>query len=179
MTMTVTFIFVLAGLLALSFLMRLAKVRGLANRRGEDTAGQIRPVDVEAFRNLIDPAEAQFLRSNLPPPEFRRVERQRLRAAVEYISCAAYNAKVLMRMGETARNSPEPAVAEAGEKLVNTAIRLRVYAFQVTAKLYLRMVFPGAQFAPVGLAENYERMTGLVLLLGRMENARRNVSSAL
>jgi hypothetical protein len=41
------------------------------------------------------------------------------------------------------------------------------------------MVFPGAPFAPVGLAENYERMTGLVLLLGRMETARRNVSSAV
>ena len=151
----------------------------MAHRRGADTAGEIRPVDVEAFRNLIDPAEAQFLRSNLPPPEFRKVQRQRLRAAVEYISCAAHNAKVLMRMGEAARRSPEPAVAEAGEKLVNTAIRLRVYAFQATVKLYLRMVFPGAHLAPVGLAENYERMTGLVLLLGRMESARRNVSSAL
>lgn len=177
--MTVTFILILAGLLALWFLTRLAKLRSLANRRGVDTAGKIRPVDVEAFRNLIDPAETEFLRSNLPPPEFRKVERQRLRAAVEYISCAAQNAKVLMRTGEAARHSPELAVAEAGEKLVNTAIRLRVYAFQVTAKLYLRMVFPGAQLAPVGLAENYERMTGLVLLLGRMENARRNVSSAL
>jgi hypothetical protein len=177
--MTVTFILVLAGLLALSFLIRLAKLRTVAQRRGADTAGEVRPVDVEAFRNLIDPAETAFLRSNLPPPEFRKVERQRLRAAVEYISCAAHNARVLMRMGEAARHSPEPAVAEAGEKLVNTAIRLRVYAFQVTAKLYLRMVLPGAQLAPVGLAEHYERMTGLVLLLGRMENARRNASSAL
>jgi hypothetical protein len=176
--MTVTFILVLAGLLALLFLMRLAKGRSLAHRREPDAAGEIRPVDVEAFRNLIDPAEAQFLRSNLPPPEFRKVQRERLRAAVEYISCAAHNAKVLMRMGEAARRSAEPAVAEAGEKLVNTAIRLRVYAFQATGKLYLRMVFPGAQLAPVGLAENYERMTGLVLLLGRMETARRNVSSA-
>jgi hypothetical protein len=177
--MTVTFILVLVGLLALFSLIRLAKVRSLSHRRGAETAGEIRPVDIEAFRNLIDPAETKFLRSNLPPPEFRKVERQRLRAAVEYISGAAHNAKVLMRMGEAARQSPEPAVAEAGEKLVNTAIRLRVFAFQVTAKLYLRMVLPGAQLAPVGLAENYERMTGLVLLLGRMENARRNVSSAL
>jgi hypothetical protein len=177
--MTVTFILVLAGVLALLFLVWLAKVRSVAHRRGADTAGEIRPVDVEAFRNLIDPAETKFLRSNLPLPEFRKVERQRLRAAVDYIAGAAYNAKVLMRMGEAARESPEPAVAEAGEKLVNTAIRLRVYAFQVTAKLYLRMLLPGAQLAPVGLAENYERMTALVLLLGRMENARRNVSSAL
>ena len=176
--MTVTFILVLAGLLALLFLARLAQGRSLANRRAPDAAGDIRPVDVEAFRNLIDPAEAQFLRSNLPAPEFRNVQRERLRAAVEYISCAAHNAKVLMRMGEAARHSPEPAVAEAGERLVNTAIRLRVYAFQATVKLYLSMVFPGAHLAPVGLAENYERMTGLVLLLGRMETARRNVSSA-
>ena len=177
--MTVTLILVFTGLLALAFLVRLAKGQTLANRRGEDAAGEIHPVDVEAFRNLIDSAEAQFLRSNLPPPEFRKVQRERLRAAVEYISCVAHNAKVLMRMGENARHSPEPAVAEAGEKLVNIAIRLRVYALQATAKLYLRMVFPGAPFAPVGLAESYERMTGLVLLLGRMETARRNVSSAV
>jgi hypothetical protein len=176
--MTVTFILVLAALLALWFLIRLAKGQSWAARREPDTCGEIRPVDVEAFRNLIDPAEAQFLRFNLPPPEFRKVQRERLRAAVEYISCAADNAKVVMRMGEAARHSPEPSVAEAGEKLVNTAIQLRAYAFQATLKLYLRMVFPEAQFAPVGLAENYERMTGLMLLLGRMETVHRNVSSA-
>ena len=176
--MTITLILVLMGLLALLFLVRLAKGRGLAIRRPEDLAGLIRPVDVEAFRNLIDPAEEQFLRSNLPPAEFRKIQRERLRAAADYVSCAAQNAAMLIRMGEAARTSPEPSVAEAAEKLVDTAIRLRILAFQAIAKLYWGIIFPSAKLPSVGLAENYERMTGLVLLLSRVQTAPRNLSSA-
>src|SRR5271169_2783569 len=101
--MTIALTLVLFSLLALLFLIRLAKGRVLA--AADDRTGHLRPVDIEAFRNLIDPAEAEFLRSRLPPSEFRAIQRERLRAAAEYISSAARNAAVLVRMGEAARLS--------------------------------------------------------------------------
>jgi hypothetical protein len=176
--MTITLILVLLAVLTLLYLLRLAKGRGLAIRNVEDLAGGIRPVDIEAFRNLIDPTEQEFLRARLSHADFKRVQRDRLRAAIEYISGAAHNASVLIRMGEAARLSPDASVAEAGEKLVNSGIRLRLYSLQAIARLYLSIALPGVRISTVGLAESYERMTGLVFLLKRLESSSRRVSAA-
>jgi hypothetical protein len=139
----------------------------------------IRPVDIEAFRNLIDPREEQFLRGNLSPAEFRAIHRQRLRAAIEYLQCAAHNASVLLYLGEAARQSAEPAIAEAGNKLVDNALRLRLYAFRAIGMFYLAMVFSNTPISPMGVAERYERMTRLVILLGCLQYPSRDVAAAL
>jgi hypothetical protein len=164
-----TFALVVAGLFALLFLIRLAKGRSSTANRLDDLTGCLRPVDVEAFRNLIDPGEEEFLRANLLPAEFRTIHRERLRAAVEYISCAAQNAAILLRLGEAARRSPDSTIAEAGERLVDSAIRLRLYSFLAMAKLRLGILLPGTTISPAGIAEGYERMTGLAVLVGRLQ----------
>jgi hypothetical protein len=176
--MTVTLILVLFALLALLYLLRLAKGHGSAIENVQGLPGGIRSVDIEAFRNLIDPTEEDFLRAHLPRAEFQRIQRERLRAAVEYISAAADNAVALIRMGEEARLSPEASVAEAGAKLVDGGIRLRLYSFQAIARLYMGIVLPGVRISTVGLAESYERMTGLVFLLNRLQSSNRRISAA-
>ena len=173
--MTLTFILVLAGFLSLAALLFLARgysapVSDLANLRE-----QIRILDIEAFRNLIDRREEAFLRERLAPARFRRVQRARQRAAIDYILAAAHNAAILHRFGEAARLSPSPSAVEAGERLVNSAIRFRLYAFQVVAGLYLAMLWPGAPLRPLRIAEGYERMTHLVVLLGCLQPQRREV----
>ena len=174
--MTIALILVILALLALLFLLRIAKGRASDSTSVADLASSIRPVDIEAFRNLVDPAEEQFLEANLSPVEFRRIQRERVRAAIEYISCAAGNAAILIRLGEVARRSPDAAIAEAGDKLVDNAIRLRLYAFQSVARLYVGFILPGAYLAPAGLAESYEQMTGLVRSLGRLQYQARESS---
>jgi hypothetical protein len=176
--MTITLILVLLAVLALLFLLRLAKGRGLAIKNVEGLAGRILPVDIEAFRNLIDPTEEEFLRINLPRAEFKRIQRERLRAALDYVSAAAHNASVLIRTGEAARLSPDASIAEAGTKLVDSGIRLRLYSFQAKARLYLGIALPGVRISTVGLAESYERMTGLVFLLNRLQSSSRRVPAA-
>jgi len=175
--MIITFALVFLALLALLFLVRMAKGRAFPVRSG-DQPSEIRPVDIAAFRNLVDPAEEEFLRSNLPPSQFRKVQRERLRAAAAYVSCAARNAAILAQAGETARRSSDPAVAKAGESLVDSAIRLRLFAFRALSKLYLGIVFPGSQASAAGVAESYERMTRVVFLLGRLQHGNRETSVA-
>jgi len=177
--MIITLILVVAAALSLVFMLWVAKGRSSAISRVEDLARHLRPVDIQAFRILVDPLETQFLWSRLPRAEFRKIQRRRLHAAVQYISCAARNAAILIRIGEAARRSPEPSVAAAGEKLVNTAIRLRIFSFQAMMKLYLGMILPGARVSAGDLAENYERMTGLVFLLGRLQRPAAGVSVAI
>ncbi len=169
--------FVMIGLLALGLLLQLRRGRTSA-RVLENPAGYIRSVDIEAFRNLIDPEEENFLRRRLPPAEFRRIQRERLRAAVEYISCAAQNAAILLRLGEAARSSPDPATAEAAEKLVDHAIRLRLHAFQAIPRLYIGIIFPGWRPSSLRVVESYEQLTRQVVQLG-LQYQVQGVSAAL
>jgi hypothetical protein len=159
--MTLSIILAILALTVPFTIIRLAKRRAIAPH-----IDQIRSVDLRAFRNLMDPEEEEFLRVNLSPEEFRRIQRERLQAAVEYIRCAASNAAILMHIAEAARRSPDPATAQAAIKLIDNAIRLRTYAFQAIPKLYLAMVFPGRRFSPARVAESYELMTRQLVLLG-------------
>ncbi len=177
--MIITLILVVGAALSLVFMLWAAKGRSAAISRVEDLPRRIRPVDIQAFRLLVDPSETQFLRATLSGGDFRRIQRQRLRVAVQYISCAAQNAAVLVRIGESARRSPDPSIAEAGEKLVNTAIRLRIFSFQAMLKLYLEMIMPGLRVSAGDLAESYERMTSLVFLLGRLQRPANGIPAAI
>ncbi len=177
--MITTTIVVLVALLALSCLLWFARSQASVSKALENPAEHIRAVDVEAFRNLIDPDEEEFLRTNLRPAEFRRIQRERLRAAVEYVSCAAQNAAILVRVADAGRRSPDPATAEAAEKLVDNAVRLRLYAFQAIPRLYLGMILPGSRISPARIAESYEQMTRQVVLLGCLQYPTRGVSAAL
>jgi hypothetical protein len=177
--MTITFILVLAGLLALVCLLVLARGRTGSPGNLDQLTSRLRSVDVEAFRNLTDPGEEHYLRTNLSGQDFRKVHRERILAAIEYVSCAARNAAILMRIGDAARHSPNPSTAEAGEKLVDTAIRLRLYAFHALAKLYLGLVLPGSRVSPARIAESYEQMTRLVVMLGVFQQGSQGVAASL
>lgn len=177
--MIITLIFALVFLLALVFSVRLTKGLALSANVLEEPTEHIRAVDVEAFRNLIDPGEEEYLRTNLSPAEFRRIQRERLRAAVEYVSCAAHNAAILLRLADAGRRSSNPATAEAAQKLVDNALRLRLYALHAIPRLYLGMILPGSRISPVRVVDRYEQMTRLVVLLGCLQYPTRGVSAAL
>lgn len=177
--MTIALILVFVSVSAILFLIRLARGHASSAQVLASPAEHIRAVDVEAFRNLMDPDEEEFLRANLPPPEFRRIQRERLRAAVEYVSCAAQNAAILLRLADAGRRSADPATAEAAQKLVDNALRLRLYALHAIPRLYLGMILPGSRISPVRIAERYEQMARLVVLLGCLQYPTRGVSAAL
>jgi hypothetical protein len=176
--MTISIILVVFAFSMLWFFLRLGRVFAVTPRVLENPAEHLQTVDVEAFRNLIDPDEEQYLRDHLRPADFRRIQRERLQAAVEYISCAAQNAAVLVRLGEAARRHPDPATAAAAETLVKNAVQLRLYALQAIPRLYVAMVLPGRRVAPLRVAESYELVTRQVVLLGLRYPAE-GVSAAL
>lgn len=158
---------------ALAILLLLLYLEGGHNssvNRLEDLAGRTRPVDLEAFRNLVDPGEEHFLRTNLLPRQFRAVQRKRMRAALEYVQNTAHNAKFLLRMGEAATRSADPRIAQAGRQLVDSALRLRAYALLSGAKLYVRVMFPQRRLAFGKLADNYQHLSALAGQLALMQH---------
>ncbi len=86
--MTLAIVLIIAAVLGLIFLVRVTFL-GTQQRSGVDQP--LEPIDLEAFRNLTDPAETAYLRHRLPASEFRTVQRARLRAMAS--SCPRCGAK--------------------------------------------------------------------------------------
>ncbi|MGC1644413.1 MAG: hypothetical protein WA741_01175, partial [Candidatus Sulfotelmatobacter sp.] len=63
--MTLAIILVLVAALALIFILGITVSRSLQVSEGANLAGKIQPLDVAAFRNLIDPVEDDYLRRRL------------------------------------------------------------------------------------------------------------------
>lgn len=167
--MTVVLILVaLAASLAVALLLA---VRGQRLRVSglDDLEGRTQHLDLAAFRNLTDPGEEEFLRAELSPTLFRKVQRERLRAAADYVRRAAANAAVLLRIGEAAQRDPQPAVAAAGQELVASALRLRLYTMLALGLLYARIVLPGARLSALPVVDRYERLVDGVARLGRLQ----------
>jgi hypothetical protein len=177
--MTIAVVFAITGLLAFALIVHLAKGHLTTDDNLQKLASQLRHVDVGAFCNLIAASEQEYLRDHLPPREFRTIHRERMLAALEYVRCAARNAAILIRLGESARQHPDPVIRATGEKLLDSGLGLRLYAFQLVPRLYLSMAFP--QVGPVRnvLADTYDTMNRQVIRLSSLQFPTYGMSSAL
>ncbi len=171
--MTFPIFIVVLSVLALAAVLLLA--RGLwSNRSGNaPTLTELQSIDVEAFRNLIDETEEAYLRGNLPRPEFGRVQRERMLAAVEYVRAAYHNAGVLVAIAQEARESADPQVMEAAARLFENAVALRWSAAQVIPRLYWNAVFFGGGGAARNLLERYDKVARQALVLSGLASAGR------
>jgi hypothetical protein len=170
--MNLAIFIVIAALIALGVILRLARVQVLQARQNASLAGAICPIDLQAFRNLINPAEDQYLRRRLPRGQFRRVRRKRLLAMAAYIRIVSDNAGVLLRLGEAALAGGDGRVATAAEQLSNDALLLRRNAAVALARIYLALAWPNSGFAAMRVIDRYERLSGTAMLLGRLQNPR-------
>jgi hypothetical protein len=162
-------ILVVVAVISLVVILRLAVARSLQVRRSAHLDTKIRPMDVNAFRNLINPAEDEFLRHRLPSRDYRRVRRARLGAMAAYVQIAAENAALLVGFGEAALASGDPKLTEAAQQLVNQALVLRRNSAVTLANIYVAMAWPYSGLATVRVIERYEQMSGSAMLLGRLQ----------
>ena len=169
--MNLAIVIVIFAAVALAIILWVAVSRGLqTSGRSRLNSGAIRPIDIEAFRNLIDSAEDGYLRPICRPAEFRAVRRKRLRAMAAYVHVAESNAVVLIRVGEAALASGDEKVAGAAQQLVNDALLLRRNTTLALARIYLALAWPNSGFAAARVIERYEQLSGAAMLLGRLQN---------
>ncbi len=168
--MTLAIFIVTAAAIALAIILQIAISRSLQTSRTAGLGARIQPIDVEAFRNLVDPAEDDYLRLRLPPPQFRQVRRQRLLAMAAYVKAAGRNADVLMRIGHAALASSDARAVQAAQQLVSEAVLLRRNASLSLAKIYVAMAWPNSGLAASRVADGYEHLNGSAMLLGRLQN---------
>jgi hypothetical protein len=167
--MIIAIVLVIASVLALVFILSITLSRSLQVSPGTALALQIRPIDVEAFRNLVDSAEDEYLRQRLPAAEFRLVRRQRLRAMAAYVQVAGRNAAVLVRIGQAAM-AGNAQTADAARRLVDNALLLRRNAAFALVRIYVALAWPNSGLAALPVLQGYEKLNGAAMLLGRLQN---------
>jgi len=168
--MTLAIFLVIAAVLSLVVIVGVAASRGLQLSVRSDLAGQIQPIDVDAFRNLINTADDEFLRVSLAPSQCRAVRRARLQATAAYVLQAGRNAAVLVRIGQAALTANDPRTQHAAERLINDALLLRRNAAFVLLRIYTALAWPNSGLAAAGIADRYEHLSGSAMLLGRLQN---------
>lgn len=168
--MTLAIAIVIAAFLALVLILRIAVSRSLQISAGPNLLAQIQPIDVEAFRNLVNPAEDAYLRRRLTHSRFRQVRRERLRAASAYVRVAGRNATVLVRIGESALATGDPRIADAARVLVNDALMLRRNASFALIGIHMALAWPKSTLATAPVIDGYGRLSNSAMLLGRLQN---------
>ncbi len=166
--MAIVLVVAFAALLAAVFFLRVSRGHAEAISNIDQLSGRTQPVDMQAFRNLVDPAETEFLRRNLPPRDFRAVNRERTYAAAEYVQRIANNAAVLLRLGQAARTNPDPEIGRAAQAMVERSLAVRMLAMQVLIKLRIQAV-TGVDFFSLDLYDRYGRLTESVALFTRLQ----------
>lgn len=165
--MSIAIILVIAAVLSLLVIVRMAVVR---NRQLSTVCAGIQPLDIDAFRNLIDPREDEYLRTRVSPRDFRHVQRKRLRAAAAYIQVAGKNAAFLVRIGQIALASPEPDKVKAAQRLIDEALLLRRNAMVALVRIRIASVWPSGQVQGGAILERYRSVDRSAMLLARLQN---------
>jgi hypothetical protein len=128
--------------------------------------------DIEAFRNLVDPAEEAFLRDSLSPPKFREIMRQRAWTAFLYAREAGKSAAALAHIAQAAQRRADPAVAASGVQLAENAFRLRLQTARACLHLAGGILWPARPSRSLPrLVDQYEQAATTLLRLGRFPYA--------
>lgn len=150
-------------LMAISILTLALLAMAVRGRSGEvedpaTAAELLTEVDIEAFRNLIDPREDEFLRVRLCAHDYRRVQRARALAIADYLHKVAANASVMLRVGESVRDCADPVLASMGAEIASSALNVRVKCLLALGKAYTAAVFPGVSISVATVADRYDRL---------------------
>ncbi|MGA7754646.1 MAG: hypothetical protein WCB05_17565 [Candidatus Sulfotelmatobacter sp.] len=168
--MTLAYVLVIAAVLAVAYLVYAPISRRRQAPSDASLATRIQPLDIEAFRNLIDPAEREYLRHRLPGREFRKVQRQRLLAMAAYVKAAGQNAELLIDIGNQSLSASDPRTAEAARQLADNAHALHVNARYAVYRIRIAWLWPDFGRPAVAILHGYEQLNGSAMLLGRLQN---------
>ena len=139
----------------------------------------VRPVDLTAFRTLMDRDDELFLRRKLPRAKFSHLKRQRIRVTLRYVGRIASNASAVMQMGEAERLNPAPEVAGAAAQVMELATQIRLQCLVAMSKLALEYAVPSLQLTPAMLAPKYQSLRDSVSRLGDLTQGQARLAEAI
>jgi hypothetical protein len=152
----------------------------MAVRSRRTQAGQsFRTVDLNAFRTLTDRDDELFMRESLPRSKFSHLKRQRIRVTVRYVARIASNASAVMHVGEAARVSSAPEVAQAAAQVMELATQIRLQCLVALTKLSLEYAMPSLQLTPAMLVPKYQSLRENLRVLGDLQTQTAPLAAAI
>lgn len=171
--MTTAYGFVLAAFAVLVLFAYLAVRRRCDLQLTGDASAVVRELDIEAFRNLVSPEEEQFLRSELPLSEFKKIKRERAQAALAYVDMLSKASLQLAQIGGAAQRSEDPAIVISGRQIADSASSLRLQTLKANANLRIAAAFPGLDARPLeSLLDQYDRSIRAIQTHNSLQRAR-------
>jgi hypothetical protein len=166
--MILTVILVLMALAALTgmYLALRGHHRPLAQL--EEIEGYTSPIDLKGFSSITDLKDKQFLKSTLTAKVFHRIQRERIQIAIGYVTIAARNAAILIRIGELQSTAATADIRKRAKALVEESFRLRLVCLAALIMLWISFVFPNHDISLLDLISSYERMSDSFNLLGML-----------
>jgi len=168
--MTLAFVLIAVALVSLILIVRIGVVGKLQIANRAFSAEAIEPLDLEAFRRLVDPEEDAYLVLRLPSADLRRVRRARLRAMAAYVHVAGRNAAALVILAQQALASSDAQMHAAALQLLNQALLLRRNSALALMRIYLAFVWPHRMLPSDRVLYGYQQLSGAAMLLGRLRN---------
>jgi len=146
----------------------------MAVRSRRKQAGQsLRPVNLKAFRALMDRDDELFLSRKLPRSKSFRLKRHRIRVTLRYVARIAANSSAVLRMGEAERlSSSTPEVADAATQMIELATEIRLKCLLAMGTLVAEYALPSLQLTPGVLAPKYQSLRDSVSRLGALTQNR-------
>jgi hypothetical protein len=124
-----------------------------------DLATQLKPVNIDALKNLLDPAQDIYLSKHLGARELRMVRRERALVLIEYVWLIAQNAATVLEAAELARKSPNTETVAEGARMANLALRVRLAALYGLWRLTLTWIWPG-RLVGTSIVDGYSALSG-------------------
>ena len=176
--MTLVYLVGIVSFLALTCIVLLIYSRGVEVANAGSLAQQLRSIDVNALLNLLDSREEEYLRTQLSAWQFRKIHRERMFAAMEYVWHVAQNARILGRFAESGIRDANHEVATAAERLWQEAIVLRLSALQMLPYLCYSALFAGARSLPDTVVSHYDLAASQFTSFARLRQVAEPVRAA-
>lgn len=154
--MITTLIIVVLAALGLIMIVQSAR-RGLPIRTLADASAQTQPVDMEAFTNLLDVSQQEYVRGRLSAREYAWYQRERSRVLIEYVERISHNSAVLIGLAHQLRSAESDAEFQRrNNDVLGLAIRTRTFALLALALLHISARAPWLATSLRQLAGGYQ-----------------------
>jgi hypothetical protein len=151
----------ITGVILLAAIYTVFKYLGkFPDRTIDDVGPYLRPINMEEFEAILNPAEEVNSRWRLSSREFQQLQQKRIHLLYEFLVCMSHNALVLIEWGNMEWMGPQSEEKrELGHELVQAATEFRLYSLLALAKLKLWIVL--RPLLPVPTLTRLRKLAGI------------------
>ncbi len=164
-----THLFIVAFILAVPILVSLRalylRISRVSDRDVHDVIPFVREIRLAELDELLSPRDENYLKLNLSPAQFRKIQRKRMRLLLEFVDCMSHNTSVLLDWGRTEQQRSRSGggdyeVKQLTEELIKACIEFRCGARAIQTQLHLWLVktaiFPTASVPFISVLRKFE-----------------------